>query len=39
MLYEVIPDTGRDETAGYVIVLRVYGRGQDRHPLRDFAPS
>lgn len=38
-LYEVIPDTGRDETAGYVIVLRVYGPGQDRHPIRDLAPS
>jgi plasmid stabilization system protein ParE len=38
-LYEVIPDTGRDETAGDVIVLRVYGPGQDRRPLRDLAPS
>ena len=39
VLYEVIPDTGRDETAGDVIVLRVYGPGQDRRPLRDLAPS
>lgn len=29
-LYEVQPDTGRDETAGDVIVLRVYGPGQSR---------
>ena len=26
------PDTGRNETAGIVIVLRVYGPGQDRRP-------
>jgi plasmid stabilization system protein ParE len=39
VLYEVIPDTGRDETAGDVIVLRLYGPGQDRRPLRDLAPS
>jgi len=32
-LYEVIPDTGRDETAGDVTVLRVYGPGQDRSRL------
>jgi hypothetical protein len=32
-LYEVIPDTGRDETAGDVIVLRVYGPGQSRNHL------
>lgn len=32
-LYEVIPDTGRDETAGDVRVLRVYGPGQDRSRL------
>ena len=32
-LYEVIPDTGRDETAGDVIVLRVYGPGQSRDRL------
>jgi plasmid stabilization system protein ParE len=30
VLYEVDPDTGRDETAGDVRVLRVYGPGQDR---------
>ena len=29
-LYEVIPDTGRNETAGDVRVLRVFGPGQDR---------
>lgn len=32
-LYEVFPDTGRDETAGDVIVLRVYGPGQSRDSL------
>ena len=32
-LYEVDPDTGRDETAGDVRVLRVYGPGQDRSRL------
>jgi plasmid stabilization system protein ParE len=32
-LYEVIPDTGRDETAGDVIVLRVHGPGQSRDRL------
>jgi len=32
-LYEVITDTGRDETAGDVIVLRVYGPGQSRDRL------
>ena len=29
-LYRVIPDTGRDRTAGDVRVLRVFGPGQDR---------
>jgi len=29
-LYEVDPDTGRDDTAGDVRVLRVYSPGQDR---------
>ena len=29
-LYEVSPDTGRNETAGDVLVLRVYGPGQSR---------
>ncbi len=29
-LYEVIPDTGSNATAGNVRVLRVYGPGQDR---------
>jgi plasmid stabilization system protein ParE len=29
-LYRIIPDTGRDETAGDVRVLRVFGPGQDR---------
>jgi plasmid stabilization system protein ParE len=32
-LYEVIPDTGRSETAGDVRVLRVFGPGQDRNIL------
>ena len=32
-LYEIVPDTGRDETAGDVIVLRVYGPAQDRGTL------
>ena len=31
-LYEIHPDTGRNETAGDVIVLRVYGPGQSRQP-------
>ena len=29
-LYRVIPDTGRNETAGNVRVLRVFGPGQNR---------
>lgn len=32
-LYRVTPDTGRDETAGDVRVLRVFGPGQDRGAL------
>jgi plasmid stabilization system protein ParE len=32
-LYRVRPDTGRDDTAGDVRVLRVYGPGQDRRGL------
>jgi plasmid stabilization system protein ParE len=32
-LYRVIPDTGRSETSGNVLVLRVYGPGQDRRAL------
>jgi hypothetical protein len=32
-LYEVRPDTGRDETAGDVRVLRVFGPGQSRDRL------
>ena len=32
-LYRVHPDTGRDETAGDVLVLRVYGPGQHRSRL------
>jgi hypothetical protein len=31
--YEVLPDTGRNDTAGDVIVLRVFGPGQDRRRL------
>jgi plasmid stabilization system protein ParE len=34
--YEVEPDTGRNDDAGDVIVLRVYGPGQDRS---GFNPS
>jgi hypothetical protein len=29
-LYQLIPDTVRDETAGDVVVLRVYGPSQSR---------
>jgi plasmid stabilization system protein ParE len=32
-LYEVIPDTGRNDTAGDVRVLRVFGPGQSRDRL------
>jgi plasmid stabilization system protein ParE len=32
-LYRVMPDTGRDETAGNVQVLRVFGPGQSRGRL------
>ena len=32
-LYRVIPDTDRSETSGDVLVLRVYGPGQDRRTL------
>jgi hypothetical protein len=32
-LDEVHPDTGRDETSGGVVVLRLYGPGQDRRQL------
>ncbi len=35
-LYEIHPDTGRNETAGDIRVLRVFGPGQDR---RAFKPS
>ena len=31
--YEVRPDTGRGDTAGDVMVLRVFGPGQDRNTL------
>jgi hypothetical protein len=30
VLYEIIPETGRDETARDVRILRVYGPGQSR---------
>jgi plasmid stabilization system protein ParE len=33
-LYRVRPDTGRDDTAGDVRVLRVYGPAQDRRGFR-----
>lgn len=36
VFYRVRPDTGHDETAGDVRVLRVYGPGQDR---QNFNPS
>lgn len=29
-LYEVVPDTGSNDTAGDVLVLRVFGPGQNR---------
>jgi len=32
-LYRVVPDTGRDGTAGDVLVLRVFGPGQSRDRL------
>ena len=32
VIYEVHPDTGRTATAGDVLVLRVFGPGQDRSP-------
>lgn len=30
VIYEVHPDTGRNETAGDVLVLRIFGPGQNR---------
>lgn len=33
VIYRVIPDTGRDATAGDVLVLRVFGAGQSRDRL------
>lgn len=33
ILYEVVPDTGDDATAGDVTVLRLFGPGQDRTDL------
>lgn len=33
VLYEVIPDTGRNDTAGNVVVLRVFGPGQAREQV------
>jgi plasmid stabilization system protein ParE len=32
-LYRVVPDTGRNDTAGDVVVLRVFGPGQLRDRL------
>ena len=32
-MYEVFPDAGSDETAGDVLVLRVFGPGQSRDRL------
>lgn len=37
--YKVEPDTGRDDTAGDVRVLRIYGPGQARRSLPDITPS
>jgi plasmid stabilization system protein ParE len=42
VMYEVVPDTGRSETAGNVVVLRVFGPGQERdvsEPVRDIKRS
>jgi hypothetical protein len=36
VLYKVVPDTGSNQTAGNVVVLRVYGPRQNR---RTFDPS
>jgi hypothetical protein len=33
VMYEVYPDTGRDESSGDVLVLRVFGPGQSRDRL------
>lgn len=33
VIYEVVPDTGRNATAGNVTVLRVFGPGQSRDRL------
>ena len=33
VLYRVLPDTGFNETAGEVRILRVFGPGQDRSRL------
>jgi plasmid stabilization system protein ParE len=30
-LYRLLPDTGRTETAGDILILRVFGPGQDRN--------
>jgi plasmid stabilization system protein ParE len=33
VFYSLTPDTGRDETAGDVLILRVFGPGQSRDRL------
>jgi hypothetical protein len=33
VVYEMDPDTGRNATAGDVLVLRVFGPGQSRNRL------
>jgi plasmid stabilization system protein ParE len=33
IIYRVIPDTGSDETAGDVLVVRIFGPGQSRDRL------
>jgi len=37
-LYELTPDTGRDLDAGDVVILRIYGPGQDRSRVGPEAP-
>ncbi len=39
VLYEVVPDTGSNQTAGDVRVLRVYGPRQDRSTFDPSNPA
>ena len=34
VLYQVVPDTGISSTSGDIIVLRVFGPGQNREGFR-----